>query len=382
MKGGTSHGKGRPMASVSKTFQAVVVMTAWATVALAGELGDPRMQKANQAASTVVKERMAVERPADAKLLEAVEASDIVVVRGQYDHVESVLKTLGIAHTVVNPSQVAKLNLNAKQLLIIDCPGTIGRAGIERIRKFVNAGGYLYTTDWALTNVVQQAFPGYIKFNGRETADDVVEVEVKQAEHNLLKHLSLSGDNPKWWLEGSSYPIRVLDPEKVDVLITSREMKKKYGEAPIAVHFRYGDGQVLHMASHFYLQQGQARTLAEKKKSKAYLAEDAKLAPATKKALEGKVQFADDVVAGDLNSAYSAQQVTSNLVVDRKKDQSRIEGLYSKSLKAPVPAAPSAGKGGGGLGVGTRVKELERRGEEVKVRTMEGDEAWVPASAL
>jgi hypothetical protein len=293
-----------------------------------------------------------------------------------------VLKTLGIAHTVVSPGQVAKLNLNAKQLLIIDCPGEMPPAGVERIRKFVNAGGYLYTTDWALTNIVQRAFPGYIAFNGRETADDVVEVEVKEAEHNLLKHLSLSGDNPKWWLEGSSYPIRVLAPDKVDVLITSREMKKKYGEAPIAVHFRYGDGQVLHMASHFYLQQGQARTLAEKKKSKDYLANDAKLAPATKKALEGKVQFADDVVAGDLNSAYSAQQVTSNLVVARKRDQSRIEGLYSKSLKAPVPAAPGAPRGSGGFGVGTRVKELERRGDEVKVRTMEGDEAWVPASAL
>lgn len=370
------------MGTLRKAFQAVVIVSTWAAVALAG---DAQMDKANKAASTVLKERMAQERPEDAKLLETVEASDIVVVRGQYDHVESVLKTLKIQHTTVSPGQVAKLNLNAKQLLIIDCPGTIPGAGIERIRKFVNAGGYLYTTDWALTNVVQRAFPGFIAFNGRETADDVVEVEVKQAEHNLLKHLTLSGENPKWWLEGSSYPIRVLNPEKVEVLITSREMKKKYGEAAIAVHFRYGDGQVLHMASHFYLQQGQARTVAEKKKSKEYLEKDSALAPATKKALAGKVEFADDVVAGDLNSAYSAQQVTSNLVVDRKRDQGRVEGIYSKALKAPVAApkpADGQGRGAGGLGAGTRVKELERRGDEVKVRTMEGDEAWVPASAL
>lgn len=31
---------------------------------------------------------------------------------------------------------------------------------------------------------------------------------------------------------------------------------------------------------------------------------------------------------------------------------------------------------------GTRVKELEHKGALVKVRTMEGEEAWVPASAL
>lgn len=374
------------MQAMRRVLHAVVAVCAVAATAFAGDLGSERMQKANKAASTVVKERMAKERPADAKVLEAVEAADIVVVRGQYDRVEDVLRQLDIKHTTVNPHQVAALNLNAKQLLIVDCPGNIPTAGIERIRKFVNAGGYLYTTDWALTNVVQKAFPGFIAFNGRETADDVVEVEVKQAEHNLLKHLTLSRDNPKWWLEGSSYPIKVLQPEKVDVLITSKEMKRKYGEAPIAVHFRYGDGQVLHMASHFVLQQGQTRTVAEKKKSKDYIATDSALATETKKALEGKIDFSDDVVAGDLNSAYSAQQVTSNIVVERKKDQSRIDGLYSKSLKAPVPAKPSATTPSAQpvpqLGAGTKVKELERQGEQVKVRTMEGEEAWVPASAL
>jgi len=374
------------MRTMRGVLHAVLAVCTLPLAAYAGELGDAAMQKANKAASTVVKERMANERPADAKLLEAVEAADIVVVRGEYDRVEDVLKSLDLKHTVVSPHQLASLNLNAKQLLIIDCPGNIPRAGIERIRKFVNAGGYLYTTDWALTNVVQQAFPGFIAFNGRETANDVVEVEVKQAEHNLLKHLTLSRENPKWWLEASSYPIKVLNKEKVDVLITSKEMSRKYGEAPIAVHFRYGDGQVLHMASHFYLQQGQARTVAEKKKAKDYIASDSALTPETKKALEGKVEFSDDVVAGDLGSAYSAQQVTSNLVVDRKKDQTRIDGLYSKSLKVPVapqpsPDAPKAAPGPS-LGAGTKVKELERKGDAVKVRTMEGDEAWVPASAL
>lgn len=374
------------MRAMLRVLYAVVVVSGFAAPALAQGLGDLQMQKANRAAATVVKERMAKERPEDAKVLQAVEAADIVVVRGQYDRVEDVLRNLGIKHTVVNPHQVGSLNLNAKQLLVVDCPGNIPREGIEKIRKFVNAGGYLYTTDWALTNVVQQAFPGYVKFSGRATDNDVVEVEVKQADHNLLKHLTLARENPKWWLEASSYPIKVLDPQKVDVLITSKEMGKKYGEAPIAVHFRYGDGQVLHMASHFVLQQGQARTVAEKKKAKNYLAEDSDLKPETKEALEGKVEFSDEVVAGDLGSAYSAQQVTSNIVIERKKDQSRIDGLYSKSLKAPASARPSpttpAAQPVPQLGAGTRVKELERQGEQVKVRTMEGEEAWVPASSL
>lgn len=336
-------------------------------------LGDANMQEANKAASTVVKQRMTQERPADAKLLENVSNSDIVVVRGEYDRVEDVLKTLGIAHTVVSPMQVATLELNAKQLLIVDCPGAIGPKGIERIRKFVNAGGYLYTTDWALTNVVQQAFPGFIAKGGRETGNDVVAVQVKQSDDNLLKHLTLSKDDPKWWLEGSSYPIRVLQPDKVDVLITSKEMKKRYGQDAIAVHFRYGDGQVLHIVSHFYLQQNQARTVADKKKGSKFIDEDSSLSAATKAGLAGAVGAG--VSAGDLNSAYAAQQMTSNIVVERKRDQGRIDSLYGKTMKAtPAPTK--------GFGLGTAVKPIETKGDQVKVRNMSGDEAWVPASSL
>jgi hypothetical protein len=149
----------------------------------------------------------------------------------------------------------------------------------------------------------------------------------------------------------------------VQVLITSREMKKKYGEAPIAVLFRYGDGQVLHMASHFYLQQNQTRTAEEKKVAKGFIEDDAELAPKTKAEIK-KYEFSDDVTAGDLSSAYSTQQMTSNLVIERKKDQGRIDSLYSRRWgKKPV-------------------KALETKGDETKVRTLDGEEQWVPTATV
>ncbi len=328
----------------------------------ASPLGDERMSRANEAAAAVVRERMAQERPEDHRVLQSVEQADIVVVRGEYDRVEDVLTTLKIPHVVVNPNAVARLPLSARQLLIIDCPGTIGGAGLERIRKFVNAGGFLYTTDWALTHVVMKAFPGFVGFNGVQTANDVVEVEPVAAQDNLLKHLTLSRTNPRWWLESSSYPITVLNPQRVNVLISSREMKKKYGESPIAVTFRYGDGQVLHIASHFYLQQNQTRTVAEKKNAKKFLDEDSTLSASTKAAAARRI--GDDVVAGDLSSAYAAQQMTSNLVVERKKDQARIDGLYGRRWN------------------GQAVKPLESRGNSTQVRTLDGEERWVPTAEV
>ncbi len=115
----------------------------------------------------------------------------------------------------------------------------------------------------------------------------------------------------------------------------------------------------LHIASHSTFSRTRPRSKAEAKKSSiVHLKEDTALSAGTKK-VEGKVEFSDDVVAGDLDSAYAAQQMTSNIVVERKKDQKRIDGLYDKSIKAPGPGkAP--------LPAGTRVKEVERKGEQVK----------------
>ena len=355
-----------------RVLAAAAVVISFAPFAVFAEapLGDANMAKANRAAARVVKERMKAERPDDVKILQTVDKADIIVVRGQYDRVEDVLTTLKIAHVVVSPGEVAGLTLNAKQLLIVNCPGNIGPPGIEKIRKFVNAGGFLYTTDWALTNVVVKGFPGFIAYNNTPTENDVVEVEARAQDNNLLKHLTLSKENPKWWLEASSYAVRVLDAEKVDVLISSREMLKKYGEAAIAVLFPYGDGKVLHIVSHFYLQQNQTRTVAEKKSGKKFIAENSTLSAAAKAAISKSTDFSDDTVAGDMSSAYSSQQMTTNLVIERKKDQGRVEGLYGKSYQPSTTAAPR------------KVKVLEQKGSDTKVRTMDGEEQWVPTATV
>ena len=80
-------------------------------------------------------------------------------------------------------------------------------------------------------------------------------------------------DDPQWWLEASSYPISVVDEERVEVLITSRELGEKYGERPVAVWFRWGEGDVFHMISHYYLQRTEERTARHRGKAGAYFAE-------------------------------------------------------------------------------------------------------------
>ena len=63
-----------------------------------------------------------------------------------------------------------------------------------------------------------------------------------------------------WWLENSSYPIEIIDKEKVKVLVRSDELKRRYRHDPIIVSFEWGKGVVYHMISHFYLQRSETRT--------------------------------------------------------------------------------------------------------------------------
>jgi hypothetical protein len=268
-------------------------------------------QRAYAAGARMSKLKMAEEAPLDAAALEAVEASDIVVVQGNYDHVERVLDALELPYQRVRPDQVDGLRLHPRQLLVVNCPGNLSRAALERVRGFVEAGGSLFTTDWALRHVIEPAFPGMLAYNERPTADDVVRIEVRNHDNPFLKGVMDGRDDPQWWLEGSSYPVRVLDP-RVQVLITSTELEGKYGEAAVAVVFAWGRGEVFHMISHYYLQRTELRTARHAAPAAAFGAE---------KGINLGVDAYAGLRLGDLESAHSSARMLANLVADKKRKQ-------------------------------------------------------------
>lgn len=268
---------------------------------------DERM-RAYAAGARISKEKMAREAPLDAAALEAVEAADIVVVEGCYDHVERVLDALELPYRRVSPGQLEELPLRPEQLLVVNCPGTVSRAALEWVRHFVEAGGSLFTTDWALRHVIEPAFPNMVAYNERATADDVVRIEVRAHDNPFLTGVMDGRDDPQWWLEGSSYPIRVLDP-RVSVLITSRELEEKYGEAAVAVTFPWGRGEVFHMISHYYLQRTELRTARHTAGAASYLAEKGVALPP---------EMVANLRLGDVESAGTSARMLANLVAAKK----------------------------------------------------------------
>ena len=183
------------------------------------------------------------------------------------------LQALEVEFTACEPSSLDRLTLHPEQLLVINCPGQISGAAVTKVRAFVEAGGSLFTTDWALKHVIEPAFPGVLAFNERPTADDVVRIEVKEPDNIYLQGVIDGQDDPLWWLEASSYPIRIVDHDRVKVLITSKELGEKYGEEPVAVWFRWGEGEVFHMISHYYLQRTELRTQRHQASAASYFSE-------------------------------------------------------------------------------------------------------------
>jgi len=276
-----------------------------------GNVDRERTARSYRAGGRFTRERLQREAPESEEALRAVEHADIVVVQGCFDHVERVLGVLDLPFTTISPDRLDDSPLRPEQLLVVNCPGQVGARALARVTDFVAAGGSLFTTDWALRHVLEPAFPGVLAFNDRPTRDDVVRIEVRSKDNPFLQGVLETGDDPQRWLERSSYPIRILQPERVEVLLASRELGERYGESPVAVLFRHGEGEVFHMISHYYLQRTELRTARHQSTSAALFAEKGIESPALRK-------MADGLTLGEVEAASSSTRLLANLVARKK----------------------------------------------------------------
>jgi len=345
--------------------------------------GTGRMQRANRMAAEILEHRMRRKRPSDLKLIREAAAADVIVVRGHYDHVEQVLQAVKIKHVVVPQRLLDRVPLMSLQTVMINCPGRLGPKAHKNLRRFVKTGGFLVTTDWALSDL-EKIVPGYVSRGARNTQNDVVEVQIHKGDTPLLSHVLATKGRPRWWLEAGSYPIRILNREKVQVLISSQEMRKKYGHAPVAVAFRHDDGRVLHMTSHFYLQQSKLVSAKEKSKGTSF-AKAAGLDGDSVKKLKKK--GLDRVEAGAINSAYSMQQVTTNMLVAKARENKQLLARFphraARTFQLRVGPAPGAAKlKQGEVEQRYLLRVLRRQGTSVQVRDLFGREGWTAAANL
>ena len=280
---------------------------------------DKSMDRAYKIADELIKDTLREKAPDQFEELEGIAEADILVVRGVHDHIQRVLRLADTRFTLVTPVALNSAELRPDQVMFVNCGAKFDEKGLRKIGSFVNEGGFLFTTDWALRDVLEAAFPGYVEYNGASTADEVVRVEIHRKDDPLLATLIGPNDDPQWWLEGSSYPIRILKPEQVDVIISSKELGRRYGEPAVFITFEVGEGRIYHMISHFYLQRTETRTARHRSSSDEYLKEK-KISAAMMAKYKG--MGSTEASLSEVESAYLSSSALSQVML-KKKEQMR-----------------------------------------------------------
>ncbi len=210
----------------------------------------------------------------------------ILAVEGQFEKVEKIIKHMYVSEYKIieyqkekkdkNIIELLQLDLNRYDVILIGCPGRrIPNTAYSKILDYVSNGGWLLTTDWALSFIIENIFPGYIRWNRNKTRGhkEIVTCQILEPNHPFLdgvlseiqqnkwSNQSMKATKKsefRWWLEIESYPIKILNYDAVKVLIESQEIKNRYGEAPVLLSFDYGNrgGRIIHMISHTHLQKG------------------------------------------------------------------------------------------------------------------------------
>ena len=277
------------------------------------------MDRAYKLADELMKDKLREKAPDVFDELEGIEEANILVVEGVHDHIQRVLKLAGTRFTLVNQRDITAAELRPDQVMFVNCGAKFDREAVRRIGSFVEEGGFLFTTDWALRDVLEPAFPDYVEFNQQLTGDEVVRVEIHSKDDPFLATLIGPEDDPQWWIEGSSYPIRILKPDQVNVIISSKELGRRYGEPAVFITFEVGQGRVYHMISHFYLQRTETRTKRHLSASDEYMKEK-EMSPA----MMAKYQSMGSAEASlaEVESAYTSRSMLSQVML-KKKEQMR-----------------------------------------------------------
>jgi HEAT repeat protein len=178
---------------------------------------------------------------------------DVLVFQSRGDHIEKLLDALKIEHRRTRLGEVAQAGVSPLGVYVANCTGECQPEDLEQVRWFVHAGGYLFSSCWALTYHASQVRPGFARqFPTPTQVLDLVTAE-PCGESPYLAGVFDGVTRPKYVLEGA-HLMEVLDPERVEVLIDSPECATRWGCGNLAGWWTIGHGLILDSVNHFDLQ--------------------------------------------------------------------------------------------------------------------------------
>jgi hypothetical protein len=156
----------------------------------------------------------------------------------------------------------------------------LGDKGVQKIKRYVERGGYLFAEDWCMEDFVEKAFGKYIRHGSIRPKDEEVSVVAAPGAmiHPFLKKIFFKGFKPQgssvgtavvtaeelkevvhtWKIDKETRTIKIVDPKRVVTILTSPELERSaQGDNAVAVTFAVGgkDGRRPGIASGGRVQQ-------------------------------------------------------------------------------------------------------------------------------
>jgi hypothetical protein len=186
-------------------------------------------------------------------------AENLLLIRGQWDDSSKPLHSLGLMCNAVKTKELDDISFDKYKAIIVDCAGELPNGAIQKIRDFVGRGGYLLTTDWALQNVIERSFPGFVQWNRDNTDGVVTDAYIVDRDSPLLT--GVEGRRFTWKLDKMSQCVRILQPNRVHLIARSsrlahtdpqlRVLPDPILAGALAFEINFGRGKILHLVGHF-----------------------------------------------------------------------------------------------------------------------------------
>ena len=258
------------------------------------------------------------------QIQEVLKGTDIVAIKGRWDKVELILQDLEVTHQAIRAQEIKVYGVSPKQVVLVNCEGSVDSETTKYLQWMVVAGGYMATTDWSLVNATTRTFPDIVKgYTKQSTGNDVVIVEPSDPAHVRVQGAFPEDVDLMWWLEIQAFPIAIEDPIRAEVIVDSLEMLTRYGSSAMMVEFPAGLGKVLHSTSHFYLQKEGFAHASDVRERMIFAVDHLGLSVEEVRELAGKGAFGNIDNTTPISKSYSMFQLLVSFIDEKRRSDLR-----------------------------------------------------------
>ncbi|MBI4834423.1 MAG: hypothetical protein HY811_06365 [Planctomycetes bacterium] len=211
---------------------------------------EPAKPEGGDDSAKKVYETMSVKRKIDLTTVAKLTKEDILLVDAKTpedkntfirDHLQDVMNALKLPYTLTNHEELETQDLSKAAVMVVNCTEvTLRQKASDNVKKFLESGGYIFTTDWAFDFFLQKVCPGYLKAGNITQAEDhTVQINAfeKSGEHIFLRTVFPEGQTQlPWMFRKGARMFKIEKPNDVTVLVVGPEsLKKEAGSNIIAV---------------------------------------------------------------------------------------------------------------------------------------------------